>query len=87
MAAAGQQYALVEGGLDRGAQVYPRLGEAGALGQVGDGVDAVNLFADGTTQLPTPLASGTSYTLTLTQPTMPWKTCSVTTGYFAERSR
>src|ERR1019366_5423385 len=47
---------------------------------VDDGVDAVDLFADGTTQLPTPLASGTSYTLTFTQPTMPWKTCSVTTG-------
>ena len=47
---------------------------------VGDGVDSVDLFADGTTQLPTALASGTSYTLTLTQPTMPWKTCSVTTG-------
>jgi hypothetical protein len=51
--------------------------------QVGDGTDTVNVTADGTTTLPTPIASGNSYAIAITQPTGPTgpiETCVVTSG-------
>jgi hypothetical protein len=47
---------------------------------VSDGADTANITANGTVKLPTPLASGTSYSLTVTQPTGPSQTCTVTSG-------
>jgi hypothetical protein len=39
----------------------------------------VNVFGDGTSQLPS-LPSGSSYSVALTQPTLPYQNCVVTTG-------
>ncbi len=48
--------------------------------QVSDGTDTVNIMADGTTTLPTPIPSGSNYAITITQPTGPSETCVVTSG-------
>jgi hypothetical protein len=47
---------------------------------VSDGTDTVNITTNSTVKLATALASGTSYSLSVTQPTGPAQTCTVTSG-------